>query len=253
MNVLIAISELVKRNQVSETINAMETIVQDEEYIKSVSIIRHDYEKLRKAKIEGSVENIDFNNQEHSILDRILLLAIHMDENTAKLELEHNIEDYGDLHKVLEKVLDLLDECFDGFKGQIIYRDELRSSISNRLNNKESMNLEYEDFFEKYYSEMNTSEIESHNKIRYYTENVINIYNRKIASILISQPKLKEEIPRLHQLERHLLVWLGKYESVFKSSSKMSLVYTGVKEGIGFPKRVETEIKDYLAQNKSIK
>ena len=96
---------------------------------------------------------------------------------------------------------------------------------------------------------MDDEDLGYHLSIRDYTHNILYKYNRKALELLFANQHIIEEIPRLKELERHLLVWLGKYESVFHSNLSISLVYVGVKEKVPFPAGIEGELEEYLAKN----
>ncbi|MEL6629757.1 MAG: hypothetical protein AAFQ92_30075, partial [Bacteroidota bacterium] len=116
--------------------------------------------------------------------------------------------------------------------------------LKNRLSVDER--LEYEDFLDRYYTHMNDEELASHQSIREFTERILNKYNRKALELILGNEELKESVPKLHELERHLLVWIGKFETAFKEQPAISLVYVGVKEKVPFPPGIERELKEYL-------
>lgn len=142
------------------------------------------------------------------------------------------------------ELLDLLDTTYATFQAQCRVRNKVVDIISERL---AIINwYQYEDFFSRYYSEMNEQERQLHKTIRAYTENVLSEYNIRTLDIIKKNPELAEHIPSLPALKRHLIIWLSKYQGVFLSSPSMCLVYVGVEEKVPFPSDIERELRDYV-------
>jgi hypothetical protein len=133
---------------------------------------------------------------------------------------------------------------YQAFKAQALIRNKLHDRITKRL--KVNALLEYEDFFNEYFDEMTDNERFLHATIRGYTDTVLSEYNFRILDILKFNPSLKDVLPRLKELERHLVIWRSKYQRVFKLQPSMCLVYVGVEEESGFPKGIEGEIRSHL-------
>jgi len=85
--------------------------------------------------------------------------------------------------------------------------------------------------------------------IRGYTQNIIRENHFKTLALLQKHPCLKEKVPRLEELEAHLMLWKSKYESIFEPDESISLVYLAIEEGVQFPRGIEHDIKKYIASH----
>ena len=141
-------------------------------------------------------------------------------------------------------LLNTLETTYTTFLAQADIRDELFKMMRKRLGIFD--NPQYEDFFRLYYPQMNPEERHLHDTMRGYTVHVLNEYNGHALKLLEQYPALKQQIARLGDLERHLIVWKGKYEGVFLPSPFMSLCYVGVRENVPFPSGIEDELRSYL-------
>lgn len=145
------------------------------------------------------------------------------------------------------EILDLLTTTWTTFVAQARIRDDLFETMRTRLRITE--HLEYERFFQRYYTEMNEEELHLHKTVRAYTSNVLSEYNRRTLHIMQKHPNLLENVKLLPELKQHLIVWLAKFNGVFASTPSMCLVYVGVEEGVAFPKGVENELQIYIAMH----
>ena len=143
----------------------------------------------------------------------------------------------------LLQLLDNLEASYIGFKAQIYNRNELYERVRHRLKVEEP--IQYEEFFATYFDDMNRYEKRLHKVIRNHTD-YIKANNEKSKDIVTQLKHLDRQIPNFNNLRRHLDLWLHKYDTLFVHDPAMSLLYTGVKEKMPFPKGVETEIKNYL-------
>ncbi|MBX7108176.1 MAG: toll/interleukin-1 receptor domain-containing protein [Chitinophagales bacterium] len=141
---------------------------------------------------------------------------------------------------------DLLKTTSVTFLAQAQLRDELYQAMTIRLQIKER--LEYEPFFMKYYSKMNKEERHLYSIVRAYTKDVLYEYNQKALELIQSNRSLIAQIPQLQDLHDHLEVWLSKFRADFESKPEMCLVYVGVHEKVPFPKGIEAELDNYIAQ-----
>lgn len=247
MSIFKSVANYIRAAKYADALLFLESEVSDIEDTQSILLIRNNYNSLLKKNINGIIKQSDYTIEENRISKRILDLAILLDHADAKAAESEQVERKRNIKLILEKLLELLEANMDGFKGQIIIRNQLKAAVTKRLNIKGRSS--YEDFFATHYSKMNDSEKEMHLKIRSYTENVINIYNRKVLLVLMSQKKLEQVIPELALLKRHLHVWIGKYENVFMKNPEIGIVYTAIKERVGFPKGIELKIQEYLENN----
>ncbi len=150
--------------------------------------------------------------------------------------------------EILEELLEVLDLGLTGFRAQIENRNNLNQRIRSRLKIEE--NLPYEDVFAAYFEEMNRFEKRLHKNIREVTE-YIKDKNARSRELVTQIKYLEPAIPKLTQLRKHLDLWLHKYETLFVKDPAMCILYTGVTEKLPFPKGVEDEISQYLAQQKA--
>ncbi len=97
---------------------------------------------------------------------------------------------------------------------------------------------------------MNDREQRYHKIIRGYTQNIMKENNYEVLRLIKENPDLKEKIPRLKDLEIHLILWTSKYESIFEPDESISLVYIGVEENVRFPSGIEHDLRKYLAKIK---
>jgi hypothetical protein len=146
--------------------------------------------------------------------------------------------------ELVKKLLEILKETEKGFSAQNKIRNQLYNIVKGRLGI--AGYPQYEDFFTQYYPDMNSDELELHATLRYYTENILNNYNRKALELILGNEELMQAVPKLKALEKHLLVWLGKFEQLFHRFPSHGLIYAGVKEQVPFPHGIERELKAYL-------
>lgn len=130
------------------------------------------------------------------------------------------------------------------FNAQARRRNQLVKALETRLRIKE--NLQYEKFFFRYYVQLNEEEKFEFEQIRAITQGVLYKHNQKILDILNEHPQAFAEIPTLEDLQQHLVFWLNKYEQVFTRRSEMCLLYTGVEDGVPFPRNIDKEIKSWI-------
>lgn len=208
------------------------------------------YNLLEEKKSRRAITSENATVEENIITYNILNLLNEIDVIQADVILV-NVNQALDEKSALKKLLEILNEAYLGFSSQSTIRDKLYNDIKKRLDIEET--LEYEDFFHRYYSKMNSEELEYHNSIRDYTINILNKYNKKALELILGNDTLIEKVPTLKKLERHLLVWLGKFERLFKNTPSLSLVYVGVDEShpiprkkVPFPFGIEDELKKYL-------
>jgi len=107
----------------------------------------------------------------------------------------------------------------------------------------------YYHVFSHYYDQMSDKELRYHKMIRGYTQNIMKENHFKVLEILQDYPDLKEKVPRLEQLEAHLILWKGKYESLFELDETISLVYLAIEEGVRFPRGIEHDMEKYIASH----
>lgn len=149
----------------------------------------------------------------------------------------------ADQPSLARELLDTLDVARAAFDAQIQLRDPLVQLVRRRL--AITHYYEYEEFFERYFGQLNDEERYIHQKIRVQTR-TMQMANERSAAIA-AQLTIEAQAPALPQLRRHLAAWLAKYERVFKHTPHICLVYVGVEERIPFPYQVEAQLRAYLA------
>ncbi len=130
------------------------------------------------------------------------------------------------------------------FLAQARLRDDLAARVITRLQVRE--HLEFEALFDRFYARFDAEEMRLHRTIRVYTETILHEYNRRTLDAIEHAPCLADVLPSLPALRQHLIIWLAKFEGVFKRVPSMCLVYVGVEEDAGFPPRIEAELAHYL-------
>lgn len=243
MTIYQSVTALLVKSKFEEIFSYIETYIEEEDDRAFLITIQNNYYSLEKENNTGSIEYNKYLTEKNKLLIRLIKLVRSLDKHIAnKLTSKVTLKEHSNI-KLLKSLLEFLDESFSGFKAQAEWRDKLRGTVSQRMgiNNIDS----HETFFIEHYKNMDDFERDILSEIREYTEDVINVYNRKALAIVMSRPEIYEEIPRLAELERHLLVWLGKYESIFKRTTEMGLVYT-VEENVTFPNGIEEDIRKYI-------
>jgi hypothetical protein len=137
-----------------------------------------------------------------------------------------------------------LDRTATAFSAQCQHRDLLVDMIQRRLGVTD--NSEYEVFFLRYFDRMNREEKFHFDQIRAMTEGPLHDGNESIVQIMEENPEVLEEIPSLKALRRHIVFWLNKFEKLFLTRPEMCLVYTGVEDGVPFPKHVASNVTQRL-------
>jgi hypothetical protein len=134
------------------------------------------------------------------------------------------------------------------FRAQARLRDDLAGRIIARLGVTE--HLQYEELFDSYFDRLQADELRLHRTIRVYTESILHEYNARTLAAVDAEPRLAGFLPSLEALRQHLILWLTKFEHVFRRTPSMCLLYVGVEEGVGFPRQIETELDEYLSTAK---
>ncbi len=149
-----------------------------------------------------------------------------------------------DLRAVVRTIRQHLRDTDTAFRAQIRRRNDLYDAIRNRLKVEGG---EFERFFFRHYPSLNDEERFEFDQIRAITEGALYEGNRQILAAIESHPALLDEIPALQDLRQHLVFWLNKYERVFARRPEMCLLYTGVEDGVPFPRHITAALDDWLA------
>ena len=133
------------------------------------------------------------------------------------------------------------------FISQIKRRNELGKMLNKRFDIEK--NLSWERRFLKYHDRMNEDELFVFSQIRAYTEGPLLSSNQQILDLINAKKEIIDEIPSADKLRNHLILWLNKYQKVFKNNAKMSLLYVGVEDGVPYPSEVDEQVVNWLEQH----
>lgn len=154
----------------------------------------------------------------------------------------------GNMHSAMKEIAQNLDDAQTAFVAQARRRDALVATISQRLGVNED--LQYEKFFFRFFDQLDPMEKFEFDQIRAMTEGSIYEGNRRILQIMEQYSEVLDELPALADLRQHLVFWLNKYEKMFARRPEMCLLYTGVEDGVPFPKEAPTQVDEWLAGHK---
>jgi hypothetical protein len=132
------------------------------------------------------------------------------------------------------------------FEAQARLRDTLVRQIHERLILDPYRSWQFEEFFSRYYPELDAEERRIFSTIRSFTTGILSDYNRRLLALIEACPNMANEIRSIAALKRHLLVWLAKFEGTFLATPSMCLLYTGVDEGVPFPSDLDRSLWEYL-------
>jgi TIR domain len=151
---------------------------------------------------------------------------------------------------VARELRDVLNTTLVTFLAQCAVRDKLVAAMRQRLGITEE--LEFEDFFHKYFARMDVTERRQHEVIRGYTKDVLHDYNsrafelaRELGRFVDPDFESEEEIPSLQELIEHLTTWLGRYKSSIRKRATC-LVYVGVHDDFPFPSQIDEELDELI-------
>ncbi len=99
------------------------------------------------------------------------------------------------------------------------------------------------------YPSMTAQEKRLHHILRGYTKNILYKTNQDTRVLLQGNYTFFSLVEGLAYLEKHLLIWLAKFESLFEDDEAVCLIHVGPDEGVRFPVGIEDRIQAYLADN----
>jgi hypothetical protein len=182
--------------------------------------------------------------EQNKILNQVSLIV---DEDLRHQEAKPNRPEkmlIADTRTAMEEIAKELQITRTAFVAQCSRRDLLVQAIKDRLNLRD--NMEYENFFFRYFNKLNDEEKFQFDQIRAMTEGPLHEGNQNILHVIEGQPRVLAEIPALADLRQHLVFWLNKYEKVFLKRAEMSLLYTGVEDGVPFPNGVDEKVRKWI-------
>lgn len=143
-------------------------------------------------------------------------------------------------------LLGLLRTTRTTFVAQARLRDKLVLHLQDRLILNPYAHWEFEEFIAYHYKEMDEDEKRMFTTMRSFTSNVLRSYNRQILELVDQNPALAGQLPVVTMLKDNLLLWLAKYDGTFVNTPEMCLLYTGVNEGVPFPRELEAQLWRYF-------
>jgi hypothetical protein len=152
-----------------------------------------------------------------------------------------------DTRGAMREISAALANTWTAFAAQCRRRDHLVEVIRLRLAVRDD--LEYEQFFFRYFGKLNDEERFEFDQIRVMTEGPIYSGNQRILDIIEKHQQVLEEIPRLADLRQHLVFWLNKYEKFFVRKPEMCVLYTGVEDGVPFPNGIDGAIGSWIREH----
>jgi len=185
--------------------------------------------------------------EQNKTLNEVCLL-VDKDIRLSRSENSTSQSTQADIRPAIQMIKRNLDDTWTAFVAQCRRRNKLEATIRDRLHIKEM--LEYEDFFFRYFPNLNYEEKFQFDQIRAITDGPLYAGNRQILETIENNPKIMDELPEMMNLRQHLVFWLNKYDRVFVKRPEMCLLYTGVEDGVPFPDDIGEIIENWLATHK---
>ena len=154
------------------------------------------------------------------------------------------VEPYPNRLAAARDLLSVLETSRTTFRAQVLLRNQLVAQMTLRQGIKQV--YQYEEFFDRFYPEMDERERRKHAIIRSYTKDVLREYNERALALVERFPELERDVHGVGPLQRHLVMWLAKYRAVFEQTESMCLVYVGVEENVPFPHGLEEVLRRYV-------
>ncbi len=142
-----------------------------------------------------------------------------------------------------EELLEVLEVGKIAFQAQNNNARKLLHSLKNRLDLPAYNHIAH--LFAQCHNLMTTEEKRHHSAIRGYTINLIKYQNDRTLELLEGHPEYIDRIDRLKYLKNHITIWKSKYQSLIDDPTTC-LIYIGVDEKIGFPKKIEDDIRAHI-------
>ncbi|ACA88993.1 winged helix-turn-helix domain-containing protein [Shewanella woodyi] len=144
-----------------------------------------------------------------------------------------------------------IQQQLDITKTAFIAQTKRRNELGKTLGIEAGGDILWEQVFSAAYPDLTKRQKFIFDQIRGITQGAMYNGNQAIADILQQNPDLKNQIASLGPLLSHLNYWLAKYQQVFLQREDMCLLYVGREDGVPFPSRVDKDVADWLAANKS--
>jgi hypothetical protein len=173
-------------------------------------------------------------------------LSTIVDEDLRKTQVPTEVSDKGRAStcEAMQEIVKQLERTGTAFVAQCRRRNVLVQGIRERLGLKD--NLQYENFFFRYFGELNREEKFQFDQIRAVTEGPLYQGNQEMLTIIEQNPEVHKSVPALADVRQHLVFWLNKYDRIFAKTPEMCLLYTGVEDGVPFPDDVEGQVRKWI-------
>lgn len=237
----LAIDEAIIEGQLEKALNLLADSTDDEIDQDDITLLKSRLRNYKKRLNRGTAKQEDLDLELNQIRSSILSLNRHLHAAEADSESpDRNLE-------LLEEIHARIKATHNAYLAQCNIRNLLMASLQTRFEIEDVDH--YYHVFATYFDQMTEKEKRYHRMIRGYTQNVIRENHLRTLDILQENPSLKAFVPRLEQLEEHLVVWHSKYESLFLPDESISLVYVGFEEGVKFPTGLEHDLGKYIASH----
>lgn len=237
----LAINEAIIDNQFAKALSLLSQITDNEESQAEITALNARYRYYQKRRRHRLADDDDLDIELNRIRSAILSLSHYL---LARQKSEASPDKTLDL---LQEIRSRLKATQNAYLAQCNIRNMLMTSLRERFNIPKVDH--YYHVFSSYYEQMNNKELRYHRMIRGYTQHIIRDNHFRTLALLQKYPALKEKVPRLEELEAHLMLWKSKYESIFEPDESISLVYLAMEEGVQFPRGIEHDIKKYIASH----
>lgn len=230
---------LVSKGRLDDALLLLKSIVNDQKIEHTIYLLQSRLDNLKMAEIKGvesfGVLGIERNKIVDSILQLINLFEKESNEQSSQKE-----------SNVLNEILADLRTNYQIYERIRKIRAELRNKLEQRYSTIPGIG--YIELFSKYYNKMQPEELMQHQTLRNYTINILKKHNDNILKLIGDNSILKAKIPRLSDLEIHLVIWNTEYENTIMNDESICQVYVLGDES-KFPDGIEKEIKCYIENN----
>ena len=203
-----------------------------------------------KDSLKRPLEGLTRNDQEETLRDisKEAYEALRRRSEVLVGAGQPAAENAPDLTGALARIQRHLADAHKAYGAQCKRRNDLVAAMKSRLG---VPGMQYERFFIRYYTQMTEEERFEFDQIRAFTEGPMVNANRAILGILKSYPALGDELPILGDLQQHLDFWINKFERVFVKTPGMCVLYTGVEDGVPFPRGLDEALASRLAKSRA--
>lgn len=240
-DIALTIDEAIIEGHLKQALDLLAQSVENETDQEEIILLKARLNNYQKRLNRGTASQEHLDLELNQIRSSILSLNRHLHAAVADAESEDRSLE------LLEEIHARIKATHNAYLAQCNIRNLLMASLRQRFGIEDVDH--YYHVFAHYFDQMTDKEKRYHRMIRGYTQNVIRENHQKTYDLLKAQSTLKSLVPRLEELEQHLVVWLSKYESLFLPDESISLVYVGFEEGVKFPTGLEHDLNKYIASH----